>query len=307
MTGTKQTILNPPGGSPAGISSLPGLSGLVGTTLANLAGGLPGQVARFASSPLESLTVIAGTPRIAVTVSSARLAEAAGSTAATEGAVLFASMSKVSSAGTRTLAGSAVAPIRITGLPTNGAAETVQINLPAVAFQVEAGARIEVDLSTTDQAYAGPTSPAVYQVSLAPSSEAAAASGVGSGVLSLPEVGGVRVSAGDIPVATLIGLIILLVIAVVALALLGRVRSPRRRSLPPVPGLPGSAALRAARAGGPPTRRFRSRARLRWRSSGWARSYPGGVAAVTDVSFRGGPGVGCWGRTAPARPPPCGW
>ncbi len=210
-------MLNPPGGSPAGISSLPGLSGLsdlAGTALSAFGGGIPGQVARFTSTPLTALTVVSGTPRVSVSISAVGLAQAVGTTTAGDGAVLFASMSKVSSGGNRVLAGSAVAPIRVTGLPTDGTARTVRIDLPAVAFQVEAGSRLEVDLSTTDQAYAAPTSPAVYEISLA------------SPTLDLPEVGGVRVSAGDVPIATLVALIALVVLVVIALILLGRVRKP---------------------------------------------------------------------------------
>ncbi len=264
LAGPEQTILNPPGGSPAGISSLPGLSGisaLAGTALASLGGGIPGQVARFTSSPSKALTVVSGTPRIDVTVSSVGLSQAVGTNVAGDGAVLFASMSKVSSGGTRTLAGSAVAPIRIIGLPADGSPKTVRIDLPAVAFQVEAGSRIEVDLSTTDQAYAGPTAPAVYQVALA------------SGALSLPEVGGVRVSAGDVPVVTLIALILLAMLVVVGLVLLGRVRSRHGRSTDPVTTATGATAS-ADTAPSP------------LEIIGLGKSYPGGVAAVTDVSFR---------------------
>ena len=267
LSGPKQTILNPPGGSPAGVSSLPGLSGisdLAGTALASFGGGIPGQVARFTSSPLKALTVIAGTPRIDVSVSSIGLAQAVGTNSADDGAVLFASLSKVSSGGTRVLAGNAVAPIRITGLPADGTSKTVRIDLPAVAFQVEAGSRIEVDLSTTDQAYAGPTSPAAYAVDLV------------SGSLSLPEVGGVRVSAGDLPVATLIALIVLIIVVVIGLVLLGRVRSHRRGELPSTdPAAPADILP----AGPEPTI-------LPLEIVGLGKSYPGGVAAVTDVSFR---------------------
>ncbi len=271
LAGPKQTIQNPPGGLPAGISSLPGLSGissLAGTALAGLGGGIPGQVARFTSSPLKSLTVIAGTPRIELTVSSVGLPPASATTAG-DGAVLFASMSKVSGSGTRVLAGSAVAPIRITGLPTDGSATTVRVDLPAVAFQVEAGSRIEVDLSTTDQAYAGPAAPAVYQVGLASRS------------LSLPVVGGVRVSAGDIPVATLVALIALAVLVVIALVLIGRVRPRRRR---PMTGSGSAVDVDPAVAGStwvPSDGNL-----LPLEIVGLGKSYPGGVAAVTDVTFR---------------------
>ncbi len=277
MSGATQAVLNPPGGAPAGISSLPGLSALAGTALATLSGGLPGQVARFTSAPRTTLTVVAGTPRIAVRVSSPGLAPAVGTAPTGDGAVLFASMSKVSAGGVRTLAGSAVAPIRITDLPADGSARTVHIDLPAVAFQIEAGSRIEVDLTTTDQAYAGPTSPAGYQISLVPSAGAAA----GAGVLSLPEVGGVRVSAGDVPVATLIALIALIVIVALALILLGRVRTSGR-------AMKGHAvnadAVNAdavnADAG------LHSPGLAPLEIIGLGKSYPGGVAAVTDVSFR---------------------
>ena len=251
LTGATQTVLNPPGGSPAGISSIPGLSGLAGTALSALSGGIPGQVARFTSGPLSTLSVIAGTPTVSISVASVPLA--AASSPASTGAVLFASISKISAGGVRTLAGNAVAPIRLT-LPANGNPTTVKIDLPAVALQVEAGSRIQITLSTTDQAYAGPTAPAVYRVALAPNSN----------IVAVPEVGGVRVSAGEIPVGTLIALIVLAVMAIVALVLGGRVRHRgRSASAPPVPG--GLLPLEI---------------------TGLGKSYPGGVAAVTDVTFR---------------------
>ena len=50
---------------------------------------------------------------------------------ADDGAVLFGSLSKVSEGGTRTLAGGAVAPIRLTNLPADGSPVTVTVNLPA--------------------------------------------------------------------------------------------------------------------------------------------------------------------------------
>ena len=266
LTGRPQTVLNPPGGAPAGISSLPGLSGLVGTALSNFAGGLPGQTARFSTAPMSALTVIAGTPRVSVRIAGIPLGAAATGTA-DPGAVLFASISKVSAGGTRTLAGNAVAPVRITGLPTNGAPTTVTVDLPAVALQVEAGSTLEVALSTTDQAYAGPTVPAAYQIALAGTA--------GAGTLVVPEVSGVRVSASDIPVGTLIALVVLAVLAAVGLFLMGRVR---RRTTTTAPVLPG--AVDGAVAGVLPT----PPAPLD--ITGLRKSYPGGVTAVSDVSFR---------------------
>lgn len=240
LTGAAQPAVNPPGGSPAGISSLPGLSGLVGSALSSLSGGLPGQTARFTSAPVGALTVITGTPRIQLQVQ--RLSGSGDG-------VLFVSLSKVSDTGQLTLAGNAVAPIRLTDLGT--APQTVTVDLPAVAFQVEAGSRLQVAVTTTDQAYAGPAEPAVYRIAAA-------------GPLSYPEVPGVRISAGEIPVGVLVALIVLVVIAVGALLLGGRVR--RRAQVTP----------------GDPT--------IPLEIVGLRKEYPGGVAAVQDVSLRVEPG-----------------
>ncbi len=309
LAGGTQTVLNPPGGSPAGISSLPGLSGLAGSLLGNLSLGIPGQTATFTSAEFKTLTVVAGTPQISVDVStvpvvgSATGAGAVGgagagagagagsgasgsgtSGAASSGAVLFVSMSKVAAGGTKTLAGSAVAPVRISGLPTDGSARTVRIALPAVGFQVEAGSRVQVTLSTTDQAYAGPTSPAVYRISLT----AAGSTGAGAGGLSIPEVGGVRVSAGEVPVGKLIALIILAVLAILGLFLLGRVRRPRGIPAAPVPG--GAVPGGSVPGGAVPGRQLPGdrvpATPVPLEIIGLGKSYPGGVAAVTDVSFR---------------------
>ena len=69
VSGDAQFVVNPPGASPANISSLPGLSGLASTALSTLVGGLPGQTARFESAPFDALALITGTARITVTVS----------------------------------------------------------------------------------------------------------------------------------------------------------------------------------------------------------------------------------------------
>ena len=61
--GPEQTIINPPGGNPASISSMPGLGAVIGSS-SRLAGrvaiDLPGQSARFTSRPLTSQLLIAG-------------------------------------------------------------------------------------------------------------------------------------------------------------------------------------------------------------------------------------------------------
>ncbi len=261
LGGAPQFVVNPPGASPASISSLPGLSGLASTALSTFAGGLPGQTARFASQPFSELTLITGTPRVAVTVSRLPIpgsVDGASGAADDDGAVLYGSLAKVSEGGTRTLAGGAVAPIRLTDLPADGSPVTVTVDLPATALQVEAGSTIEVALSTTDQAYAGPTAPAAYRIALAGGTVRGAE--VAGGV-SAPEVPGVRVSASEIPVGQLIGLAVLALIVILGLVFGGRVRSRRSDVDPALIGVPLAI-------------------------TGLGKSYPGGVKAVTDVGFR---------------------
>ncbi|MGS0688750.1 alpha/beta fold hydrolase, partial [Nakamurella sp. GG22] len=262
LTGDPQFAVNPPGASPASISSLPGLSGLASTALSTFAGGLPGQTARFSSQPFDELTVITGTPRVALSISKVPIPGsvegAGGSSAAETGAVLYGSLAKVSEGGTRTLAGGAVAPIRLTDLPDDGSPVTVTVNLPATALQVESGSTIEVAMATTDQAFAGPTAPAAYRIALA---DGGALQGTGAAnAVSTPEVDGVRVSASEIPVGQLIGLGLLALVALLGLVFGGRVRARRSDVDPALVGVPLSI-------------------------TGLGKSYPGGVKAVTDVSF----------------------
>ncbi len=152
-----------------------------------------------------------------------------------------------------------MAPIRLTDLPADGTAVPVTVNLPAAALQVEAGSTIEVDLATTDQAYAGPTAPAAYRIALA--DDAGGSSGLSVSGVNAPEVGGERVSGPDIPVFQLVGLIVLALVLASALILGGRVRSRRTDVDPALVDVPLAI-------------------------SGLGKSYPGGVRAVTDVSFR---------------------
>ncbi len=263
LSGTPQVVLNPPGGSPAAITSLPGLSGLAGTALAGLAGGLPGQTATFAAAAAGSPLVITGTPTVTITIASLPAGSTSG---AASGAVLFASLSKVTATGVRTVAGNAVAPIRLANLPVDGTPKTVTVDLPAVAFQIEAGSYLEVRFATTDQGFAGPAAPAAYRISLA-----------GNGV-SLPMVAGTRISAGEVPVGTLIALICLAALLGLALVFGGHTRRRRLGKPPGVStGPSGPTASRGAEV-------------FPLRITSLAKRYPGGVAAVQDVSFQVRPG-----------------
>jgi ABC-2 type transport system ATP-binding protein len=336
LNGPPQAVLNPPGGVPAAISSVPGAGVLFASAAGALSGAVPGQTAVFGSAPVTATTVVTGSPTI--TLSVARLAAPATTPASTPApasddgsAVLFVSLastggspssssdsgpfgsesgdnsgdtsgdsSQQSSTGTSTdlggaaaaalsggtLAGSAVSAVRLGQLPTDGSAMDVTVDLPAVSFQLQAGESFEVRVGTTDQAYAGPTAPAVYRIALS-----------GSPVLSVPEVGGVRVSAGEEPIGVLIGLVVLVVGAIVALILAGRVRvrrtgtsagpnsgdPPVAGEVNPVAGAAPATALAAESRSGTTVSATDELSPLS--ISGLRKAYPGGVVAVDDVTF----------------------
>ncbi|MFY1588214.1 alpha/beta fold hydrolase [Micromonospora sp. WMMD734] len=155
VTGPAQPVANPPNGNPAAISAIP-FAGSLGSLLDGVAGDVPGQHARFESTPLAEAVDVVGAPTVTV-----RAASATGE------AVLFAKLYDVDPAGAATLPDGLVAPIRLTGLPaTIDAAQPVQVTLPAIVRRVEAGHRLRVVLATADQAYTTPTAPAVYTVAV---------------------------------------------------------------------------------------------------------------------------------------------
>ena len=160
VSGPAQTIGAPAGGSPAAVTSVPGLGGLLGSA-ASLTGSarldaIPGQVARFASDPLPARLLVAGSSTVDLLVT------AHGATDAT----LFASVHHLAADGTDTLPAGLVAPIRLTGL-TPELAQSVTISLPGVVTDLPAGDRLVVEVSTTDLAYALPSSPRAYTIALA--------------------------------------------------------------------------------------------------------------------------------------------
>jgi len=118
VSGQAQTIYAPAGGSPASVTSVPGLGGLL-SAAATLTGSrsltaIPGQVALFASQSLPTSLLVAGSSTVRLDVT------AHGASDAT----LFASVHHVAADGTDTLPAGLVAPIRLTGL-TPEAARTI--------------------------------------------------------------------------------------------------------------------------------------------------------------------------------------
>ncbi|NRQ36766.1 CocE/NonD family hydrolase [Nonomuraea sp. NN258] len=156
LTGPAQYVVNPPGGAPAAISTVPGVSGLLG---GGQSGGIsldmPGQAAMFESAPLTAPLRLTGSPTAKITVT--------GSGEAT----LFVKLYDVAEATQLpVLPGGQVAPLRVT-IPEGARSTEVTVRLPAVDHGFAAGHRLRLVVTTTDMGFATPAEPATFQVSLA--------------------------------------------------------------------------------------------------------------------------------------------
>ena len=176
VSGPLQPVVTPAGGTPASLTTVPGLGALTaalgGTTLE-----IPGQSAAFDSAPLDQPVEVVGASTIDLLV------------AAPEGsATLFAKLYDVGPDGGLTLPGGLVAPLALTGLSTDPTNPTpVSVTLPGIVHRFEAGHTMRVVVSSTDQAFALPAEASVYSVGLADGDAA---------VLAAPVVGGEAENAG---------------------------------------------------------------------------------------------------------------
>jgi ABC-2 type transport system ATP-binding protein len=270
LTGNRQSLVSPPGGTPAALTSLPGtgpaLAGATGLAGYGL-GVLPGQSATFTSGPLPEPLSWVGSGRVELLVTSSTTTatlfasvwdlgpDAAPATPspgdATDGGDGSPAARQPSSA---VLPGAAVAPIRLTGL-TPARPERVQVALPTVAHQVPVGHRLRLVVASTDQAYAVPAVAAVYSVALA-----------GEPTLRLPRLDGVPQTQQELDVP----LPLVLVVGGLALAALGSALAwwLRRRASHARPDL-ASVPLSV---------------------EGLVKTYGDGFRAVDGVSFTAGPG-----------------
>ncbi|MET0188279.1 MAG: alpha/beta fold hydrolase, partial [Pseudonocardia sediminis] len=166
LDGDPQVALVPPGGSPAAITSLPGLGGAlgnVGNRVAAFTAELPGQSAVFRTAPVDAPLLVAGAPRVGLTV--ARVPGQAVQETGPDEAVLFGKVYEVTADGTRTLLGGAVAPLRVR-VPADGSAARISVTLPGVVAPIEAGNRLMVSVGTTDQGYTGTTTPTAWRIGI---------------------------------------------------------------------------------------------------------------------------------------------
>jgi len=214
VTGPTQPVVTPAGGTPAAITTVPGL-GALGTALGGQAVEIPGQFAAFDSQPLDGAVEVVGASTIDLAV-----------TSPSGTATLFAKLYDVGPNGALTLPSGLVAPLSLTGVSTDPTAPTVvPVTLPGIDHRFEAGHTMRVVVSSTDQAYALPAEVAVYGVGLAAGLGDAAAD------LSVPQVvGTTQDAAGSSRWWVLLGVLVALGLLGYATAMLWGRRRRRRIS-----------------------------------------------------------------------------
>src|SRR5690606_4792216 len=135
LSGPPQNVANPPGGSPAAVSTVPGVSGLIGGGggqggNAGVSIDMPGQYAAFESAPLTAPLQLTGSPTVKVRVQ--------GSGQVT----LFAKLFDVPDAlQPPALPAGLVAPFRVT-IPEGAGSADVTVRLPAVDHRFDTGHRL---------------------------------------------------------------------------------------------------------------------------------------------------------------------
>jgi ABC-2 type transport system ATP-binding protein len=222
LTGQPQSIVSPPGGAPAALTNLPGTDGAFGRTSSvtrYALGVVPGQSVRFTSEPLTAPLTLIGSSRIDLEI-----------TGLTSSATLFASLWDLgpdiertengrTSVGpsTAVLPQQAVAPLKLTGLDP-GKPVMVTVALPAVSHKVPVDHRLQLVISTTDQAYANAVEATGYRVSLA-----------GDAALAIPVLATTALNANtlDVPLRLIIVVAALIISSLIAAVFLWR----RRRKI----------------------------------------------------------------------------
>ncbi|QXQ96923.1 alpha/beta fold hydrolase [Streptomyces sp. WY228] len=177
LGGGTKTFRNPAGAAPPAISAVPGVGGGL-AQLSSLGVGLsldfPGQFGRFESAPLDTSVRVTGTPTVTVNVT------ANGD----RDAVLFGKVYDVSPDGRQqVLPHQLVAPYRIT---PDRQGKPIELALPAVDHEFDAGHRLRLVFSATDLGYASPAEPATYSVTV-------------DGPLTIPTAPAVETAAAALP------------------------------------------------------------------------------------------------------------
>jgi ABC-2 type transport system ATP-binding protein len=212
LRGAARTAVNPPGGRPASVTGIPGLSTTtdIGRTASGLlsAANPPSEAVTFTSAPRPRGTVLVGAPTVRLRITPS----ASGTT------VLYAQLSTRTGDAVRNLPGG-VAPIRV-AVPAGGA--DVAVTLPATAWNLAPGDRVVLTVRTSDTQFLSSTTPASVRIALA-------------GPLVLPTVAVVATGrSGGLPSAGLLVAIGIAVLIALLLIVLGVVLARRGSREPAV-------------------------------------------------------------------------
>ncbi|WP_404389305.1 alpha/beta fold hydrolase [Humibacillus xanthopallidus] len=239
LTTTEGALVHPPGGQPASLIAVPGLAALGISLSTYQIAALPGQSTALDSAPTTEAATVVGSPTMRFTVTSDN-----------PDVTLFASVWRVTG-GSVTLTNPLVAPVRLTVTP--GQPSPVTISLPGATYDLPAGTRWRVLLTSTESTYSNSREPSRIRITDASALTMPVAAGA--------SVGGVVAGGLDteaIIALSLLGLLLLL-------ALVGwLVRRRRQRHLPARPDLADIPLV----------------------VEGLVKTYSDGHRAVDDVSWR---------------------
>ncbi len=260
---TSGSLVHPPGGQPASLIAVPGLAALGISLSTYQIAALPGQSAALDTQPIGEAATVVGSPTLRLTV-----------TSDTQDATLFASVWRVTG-GSVTLTNPLVAPVRVAVTP--GRPTPVTISLPGAVYDLPAGTRWRVLLTSTESTYSNSRVPSGIRISDA-------------SALTLPVAVGTAVSGGAVARG-------LDVETLLAAGALGCCSSQRSSAPSCAAGVAGTCRR------GPTSPTFPSSSRAS------SRRMPTGTGPSTTSP--GGPrrarSSGCSAPTAPARRRRCAW
>ena len=148
-----RSLANPPGGTPAAVSSLGGLPIPATGGAAYQLAALPGQSVAFDTELLTDRLAIVGAPTVKLRV-----------TSTAPSVTLFLTLWQVTGE-SASLPRKLVAPITFATTP--GVPTSVEVALPAATWTVEPGSRLRLLISATDSAYAVPRTARADRIELA--------------------------------------------------------------------------------------------------------------------------------------------
>lgn len=172
LDGSGGPLLRPPGGQPAGMIAVPGLSSLGAALSTYQIAALPGQSVAFDTEPVPTTRTVVGSPRLTLTLTSNQPT-----------ATVFASLWRLNGE-VPTLPHALVAPVRVA--TTSGRPTTVTVALPAATYVMPAGSRWRVLVTSTESSFSNDRAPAQLTVQAGTT-------------LTLPVAEGTRLGSGSGP------------------------------------------------------------------------------------------------------------